>query len=189
MEDARDFISCLDCSAEGPMRMGQGSESSIEAWNCRSTDAQLADLRRKWLGHRDTGHLSLIEAADRVIGGLHDEIGRLEAEFASLKASIQAPRVPAVAIWCKHCGEGTVAGFCRLRKSSTIMPMDCAGLATPTPAETAGPQPLTDADIESCWPTRFAMPNSQRRNLFAFARAVIERAHGICAIAQKEKTE
>ena len=42
--------------------------------------ADVDQLRRKWLGHRDTGHLSLIEAADHVIGGLHAEIERLQAE-------------------------------------------------------------------------------------------------------------
>jgi hypothetical protein len=39
-----------------------------------SLAAQVDELRRKWLGNRDTAHLSLIEAADLVIGGLHDEI-------------------------------------------------------------------------------------------------------------------
>lgn len=32
------------------------------------------------------------------------------------------------AIWCKHCGEGTVPGYCRLRKSREIMPVDCAAI-------------------------------------------------------------
>ena len=40
-------------------------------------DRETAELRRKWLGHRDTGHLSLIEAADQVIGGLHAQVDAL----------------------------------------------------------------------------------------------------------------
>lgn len=38
------------------------------------------------------------------------------------------------------------------------------------------PAPLTDDQIAACWPTAFAMPESQRKTLLKFARAVIERA-------------
>lgn len=39
-DDARDFVSCLDCYTEGPCNPGQGSAANVEAWNQRALSAQ-----------------------------------------------------------------------------------------------------------------------------------------------------
>jgi Lar family restriction alleviation protein len=46
-EDARDFMACLDCHAEGPARMGQGSTAAIEAWNRRPAATPAATDERE----------------------------------------------------------------------------------------------------------------------------------------------
>jgi hypothetical protein len=54
-------------------------------------------VRRKWLGHRDTGHLSLVEAADHVVGGLHADIDRLTRENEGLAKDAARYR------WLREC--------------------------------------------------------------------------------------
>ena len=38
-DDARDFLACMDCHAEGPGNIGMGSNYAVEAWNRRAAIA------------------------------------------------------------------------------------------------------------------------------------------------------
>lgn len=50
---------------------------------------QIRQTHRAWLGHRDTGHLSLYEAAELTISNLHNEIETLKKEKAELHKKLQ----------------------------------------------------------------------------------------------------
>jgi hypothetical protein len=53
-------------------------------------DLDVAYIRRKWLGHRDTAHLSLREAADKTFNELYAERDALRAQLDTLVRYVDA---------------------------------------------------------------------------------------------------
>lgn len=213
MEDARDFVSCRGCGTEGPFCSGQGSESSLAAWNRRAPDAQLATLTRE---------------RDAVPGSKYVPLFKLYeayAELAALKCcptpaackvheeclarftSTQAPRVPAewmlVPVKCTpemiHAAHNCKPPESRkwhaaikekwaAMLSAAPAPVDAV---VDTPAEKAGPQPLTEADIgtlESAVENMRSVSSDEgvvdaRWRLASKIAAMVKRLHGIGAVA------